>query len=191
MTFESRKNPILDKLSRALLAGSCLTGMAGIATASTIIQGVPPAPAEFPTNFPGYLLPLGTTQVIGTLPGCIDCEGAGEQPAWFEVQGLVSSSPFTVTSCCENDAFYEVLDSSGGFLGVSDFESGATLNGTVPTDGNLVFLVGEECGNCSSPQSYEVTLSDTASVPEPSTLAMAGLALAGALAWRRKRTPTN
>jgi hypothetical protein len=193
MTLENRKNPVLDKLSRALLASSCLTGLAGIANANTIIQGVPPAPAEFPTNFPGYLLPLGTTQVIGTLPGCTGCDTEGGQDGWFEFQGLVPSSPFAVSSCCENDASYDIFNSSGSFLGYSDFENGAILNGTVPTDGKLVFLVEDECGDCTNvaPNPYEVTLTDTASAPEPSTVAMAGLALAGALAWRRKRTRTS
>src|ERR1700677_4978732 len=102
MELEHRKNPVLDKLSRALLAGSCLSGLAGIANASTITQGVPPAPAEFPAQFPGYLLPVGTTQVNGTLPN----GGGQDLVAWFEFQGLVPNSSFTAGGCCAENAIF-------------------------------------------------------------------------------------
>ena len=97
MAFENRNNPVLDKLTRALLASSCLAGAAGIARADTIIsEGLTPAPSEFPNTSPGYLLPVGTTGVNGVV-GCAECEG-GEETNWFEFQGLLPGSSFTITN---------------------------------------------------------------------------------------------
>lgn len=187
MALENRTNPVLDKLARALLASSCLAGAAGIANAASIItEGIAPAPAEFPITAPGYLLPVGTTEVIGALSDCSEC--GGEDTNWFEFQGLLPSSSFTFTACCENDAFYSVFDTSLNFLGGGDFERAISVTGAVPTNGDLVINVATECGECGI-QNYQLTLNASqAAAPEPSTLATAGLALAGALAWRRKRT---
>ena len=189
MALENYNNPVLNKLARALLASSCLTGAAAIATADTIItQGVSPAPAQFPHSAPGYLLPVGTTQVNGLFAACTEC--AGQDTAWFEFQGLLPGSHFTTTSCCENDSIYAIFNSSQDFLGSSNFEQGLNTSGTVPTDGKLVVVVADECGSCSM-QNYQVNLDAQLNTPEPSTLATVGLALAGALAWRRKRTRNN
>jgi hypothetical protein len=186
VALENYNNPVLNKLARALLASSCLTGAAAIATADTIvIQGVPPTPATFPHSPPGYLLPVGTTQVNGVFAACTEC--GGQDTAWFEFQGLLPGSSFTASGCCENDSSYAIFNSSQVFLASSDFENGASASGLVPTDGNLVVVVADECGNCSM-QNYELSLNAQLDTPEPSTLATAGLALAGALAWRRKRT---
>jgi PEP-CTERM motif len=186
VALENYTNPVLNKLARALLASSCLTGAAAIATADTIItQGVPPAPAEFPHSPPGYLLPVGTIQVNGVFVACTEC--GDQDTAWFEFQGLLPGSSFTTFGCCENDSTYALFNSSDVFLGSSNFRPADGVDGTVPTDGNLLVAVSDECGNCTM-QNYQVNLDAQLDTPEPSTLATVGLALAGALAWRRKRT---
>jgi len=186
VALENYNNPVLNKLARALLASSCLTGAAAIANADTIItQGVSPAPAEFPHSAPGYLLPVGTTQVNGFFAPCTEC--GGQDTAWFEFQGLLPGSSFTTSGCCENDSNYAVFSSSQVFLASGFFEGGENASGTVPTDGDLLVVVADECGSCS-PQSYQLNLDAQLDAPEPSSLATVGLALAGALAWRRKRT---
>jgi len=193
MALETRKNPVIDKLARALLASSCLTGAAGIATASTIItEGIAPAPAEFPVSAPGYILPVGTTEVIGTLNGCSEC-GVGEDVNWFEFQGLLPSASFDFSPCCEGEGTsYSVFNTTMDNLGNCNLEAGCDVIGAVPTNGKLVVRVVAECGECGT-QNYQLSLTSALApgTPEPSTLATAGLALAGALAWRRKRTRIN
>ncbi len=190
MALQNRKNPVLDKLARALLASSCLAGAAGIANADSIItEGVAPAPALFPTSSPGYVLPLGTTTVNGAL-----CEGecgvGTEHVAWFEFQGLLPASTFVVTpfSSVSVESGYEVLTSTGGFINSCDLEAGCTVTGAVPADGKLAIGVFSECGQCGIIP-YQINLAASLEpTPEPATLPTVGLALAGALAWRRRRT---
>jgi hypothetical protein len=192
VALENRTNPVLDKLARALLASSCLAGAAGIANASTIItEGIPPAPALFPTSAPGYLLPLGTTEVIGAL--CTgECGSDTEDVNFFEFQGLLPASSFVITPVSGGfEGGYEVLSSTPVDLGGCDFESGCHVSGAVPADGKLVIETYAECGECGT-VSYQINLTASlAPAPEPSTLPAVGLALAGALAWRRRRTRVN
>ena len=191
MALEIRKNPVLDKLARALLASSCLAGAAGIANASTIItEGIPPAPALFPISPPGYILPLGTTRVNGTL--CDGECGATEDVNFFEFQGLLPASSFVITPVSSGfEGGYEVLSSTPVDLGGCNFESGCHVSGAVPANGKLVIETFAECGECGT-VTYQINLTASlAPTPEPSTLAAVGLALAGALAWRRRRTRAN
>ena len=188
MALENRKNPVLDKLARAWLASSCLAGAAGIANASSIIiEGVPPAPALFPTSAPGYLLPVGTTEVTGAVCNS-EC---GEDTNWFEFQGLLPASSFTIspTSAGGEGGSYQVFNTALDFLGGCGFESGCNVTDIVPANGKLeVETLACECGI----QPYQLNLTASlASTPEPSTLPTVGLALAGALAWRRRRTRVN
>jgi len=178
MTLENGKNPTLDKLARALLASSCLAGAAGLASASTIIEGVLPAPATFPTTGPGYLLPVGTTDVQGTTPGF------GNE-SWFEFQGLLPNSTFMFRpDCCEAPANYTVFNTSSVVLTGDNFENCCTISGSVPGNGDLVVeIVGEGAAGVA----YGLSLSAPLGSPEPSTLSAVGLALIGALAWQRRR----
>ena len=58
----------------------------------------------------------------------------------------------------------------------------------VPADGFLEVEINTLDGERGIGSSYQVTLTDdTTSLPEPGTLATVGVALAGALAWSRKR----
>jgi hypothetical protein len=71
-------------LARTLLAGTCLTSAAGVASASNIVEGVGPAPPDFSNTSPGFLLPAGTTQVYGTVTSV-------DPSDWFQFQKLPGS----------------------------------------------------------------------------------------------------
>jgi MYXO-CTERM domain-containing protein len=184
MPDRRNQSTVPEKFARALLATTCLTAASGIAAADTVIEGQGGAPLDFANNFAqAYLLPLGTTIVTGTV-------SISDTNDFFEFQGLVAESAFSFQipqiTCCEGlianiyNSSYEGLDGGGVSM------AGRTLSGTVPSDGNLIvqFYVNAE----NAERAYEIDLvSGTSPSPEPATLPAAGLALAGALAWRRKR----
>jgi hypothetical protein len=71
------------------LAGTCLTGAAGVASSATIIEGIAPAPSDFSNTSLGFLLPAGTTQVDGAVTIGADNDD------WFQFQNLLPLSPFS------------------------------------------------------------------------------------------------
>jgi hypothetical protein len=175
-TSTGKRSKIANRFAQALLAGTCLAGASGVASASVVIEGLDPAPADFPNAFSGYLLPVGTDIVAGTLTSGTD------EDDWFQFEGLLPLSPFSITASQPDTWDFSVFNSSGVLL---DSGSGdpVTFSGTVPADGVLIANVNYNEGN-----SYQVSLTaDLAAVPEPGTLAMTALALGGALAWRRRR----
>jgi hypothetical protein len=186
LAFENRNNPVLDKLARALLASTCLAGAVGVARADSIIyEGAAPAPLQFPTTSPGYLLPVGTFAVAGGVMEC-ECEGS-EDTNWFEFQGLLPGSHFTISNSTEASGGFSVYSTTPSLLTGCGFE-GCSTSGAVPQDGDLVIATFTECSECGV-QQYEIELdAPLDGAPEPSTLATAGLALAGALVWRRRRS---
>ena len=179
-------NPRWGRFRRSLLATTCLSvGVGGSATAGAITEGTAPAPADFPNSSPGTLLPLGTTIVFGTLTG------GGDLQDWFEFQGLSGLTPFTLLGQynplgLERGTHFSVFNSSNSLIGSTTLEGfGGTVSGTIPADGNLIVEVNGAV--LSAPYEMALTASLGAQAPEPGTLATAGLAIAGALAWRRKR----
>jgi len=186
---KERARKSLQKLARTLLATTCLTGASsGVALGSVITEGLSPAPGDFPNTANGYALPVGTTQVNGAISLTTD-------PAdWFEFTGLLGGSSFSLRATAPGTAYSDNLtlqsDTSVNIAGPIDFSHGNPANLgplTVPADGNLVVGItqGEGGGN------YTIILNGTLAptgTPEPATFAGVGLALAGALAWRRKRS---
>lgn len=207
-----------DRYARALLATTCLT-MASThgVMASTITEGVPPAPDDFPNFSNGYALPTGTDTVIGNLGGQLPNEGGRDTQDWFEFSGLTAGANYVLTANyyllnAEAGVKASLYTDGGSFIGTGSLEVafggiGAVFNGTVPSDGKLVvdvFLEQEESQpgtafvpsvvpNFQTPSqespAYIVNLSTpTSGVPEPATLGGVGLALtAGAVAWNRRR----
>ena len=180
-----KQSTFAKKFAGALLATTCLTGASGaVANASTIIEGVLPAPTDFPNTAPGFLLPVGTTLVEGGL-------GPSDGSDWFEFQSLQGGGSFSEL------ATYAVDSPEAGFqvaiystaldlLNIGTLEgSGQVLSGTIPGNGELLVNINSESGRSFG---YDVSLTAPPGAPEPSTLAGAGLALATALAWRRRRT---
>ena len=194
--------------ARGLLATTCLTVACGAtAVAGTITEGVGPAPTDFDNSPKGYLLPVGTTVVNGYI-GALPDEAGFDNQDWFEFQGLTPGASYTFHAAYsplglrsesgngESNVFTDLFTDSGAILGEGSIEGlGKTITGVVPEDGFLgVAMFSEgftgpfaELGIPRGGSFYQVTLDTTESVPEPATLLPVGLALAGALAWRRKR----
>ena len=86
-----------------------------------------------------------------------------------------------------------LFDTSGTSLGTGSLEAFAnhTLTGIVPVNGDIVVNITHftsRQGNYEVDMSTTSTSSGPAGVPEPSSLALLSLPVAGALAWRRRRT---
>jgi hypothetical protein len=208
----------VENFARGLLATTCLTAACGSsawASTVTLTEGAQ-------ETAPGALLPTGTNIVDGFIVRGV--EGAGSAD-WFEFQGLTPGSNYTLTGAY--DPLGPRMTSANGETGLrmsvftdtltplftdQSLESaGASVMGTIPSDGNLeveIYTRGVEGVTASAVlrsfanvegsveggqfgSSYQVQLIQTAevgsTVPEPANLTTAGLALAGALAWSRKR----
>ena len=206
MSPKSGKSQVLESFTRGLLATTCLgVACTGTAAAGTITEATSPAPADFPSSPNGYLLPLGTTVVNGTVGNGSGVEGGFDFTDYFEFQGLAPGGSASVTGVfnplgTEAAIFYTVFDDIGTQLAIGSFETccsghgGNTSNFTVPGDGNIVFEAFSSCGSettCGSGrgQGYTVTLSaEQSAVPEPATLPLTALGMgAVALGWRRRR----
>jgi hypothetical protein len=190
----------LENFARGLMATTCLTLACGTsAVAGTITL----TPGAQPTS-PGTPLPVGTNIVNGFV-GSLPSEAGTSTTDWFEFQGLAATDNYTVTAVY--NPFGARGESGNGETGlrVSLFNnsavpyfsnqsmegSGATLQ-LVPGDGFLEVEIvgGTTFGPSPAGSFYQVTLTDngpSTATPEPGTLATVGLALAGALAWSRKR----
>jgi hypothetical protein len=193
----------LENFARGLMATTCLTlacGTSAVAGAITLTPGAQP-------TSPGTLLPAGTNIVngwVGALPG-----EAGSFPIdWFEFQGLASTDNYTLTAAYNPLGGRPASGNGETGLSVSLFNnsavpyfSGQSMEGAgavlqlVPGDGFLEVEVvgGTNFGSGPVGSFYQVTLTDNgpSATPEPGTLATVGLALAGALAWSRKRRQTS
>ncbi len=178
-------NTIWDRFAHALLATTCLTaGAGGVASATTVIvvEGSIPG-GDFANSSPGYVLPFGTNEIQGTLTNTTDTKD------WFEFDNLFPGEAFSLHGVYtplhqEKGVTFQVF-SHGSQFGTSSLEGqGRPINGTTPEDGTIVVQVQFAQSGVAH---YQFTLTDDYLIPEPSTGAGAGLALAGALAWRRKR----
>jgi hypothetical protein len=203
--LDSQKNPelprSLENIARGLLATTCLTVACGAgAVAGTVTEPI----GDFPNTEPGLLLPVGTTIVNG-FAGYEPGESGYASPDWFEFQGLTAGDTYTLTAVYDPLGPFRTSGNGESGLTVSVFTSSQSalfsnksmegagvsganaLMGTVPGDGKLDIDIASHNENAGS--YFQVTLTQNApsSVPEPGTLAGAGLALAGALAWSRKR----
>jgi hypothetical protein len=171
----------LRKLTRHLLATSCLTVAAGSAHATTV-NG--PFGGSFGT---ATALPVGTTEITDSIPFNV-----GAVSEWVVFSGLQSGASFSFsgieTVSGRPPGSVSVRDSLNTDL--LDFALPASGQpGTVPTDGKLfVDVQFQSCGDCGTTDfTLDLTAPLASSTPEPGTIATAGVALAGAVALRRKR----
>jgi hypothetical protein len=173
----------LRKLTRHLLATSCLTVAAGAAHASTVFG---PFGSSFAT---ATALPVGTTEIQDT----VTTGGFDNVSEWAEFSGLPDGGTFSFSATevlNGNTVSGSVSVRNSSDTDLLDFSIPASAQtGAVPSDGVLyVDVQFGTCGSDCAPSSYTIDLSAApSSVPEPGTLAAAGLALVGAVALRRKR----
>jgi hypothetical protein len=180
------KHTRLKKLARHLLATTCLTaGVAAIADAQVVTEGVSPAPADFGNTFAtAYLLPNGTTQVNGTVQ-----QGA-DTADFFTFQGLQGGTGFSFSASGNSPIalsldIFNSSDTQIGSTHIFTSVEGASGTGTVPVNGELIFDV---FSGSEAREAYTINLTATQS-PEPGTLGAMGLGLAAgaALVMRRKK----
>lgn len=201
----SEAKRVISKFAKTLLGATCLTaatGGAAMAGTITYTEGVNPAsPAEWPATGPGTALAAagipGTTIVNGFTNDTTGFIG------FFELTGLGTGTFTASANVTEGgDTAISVFADAGagGALlegGGGGTESGPGLFGpdfsnplvfpslAIPSDGNLVIEILDFNEDSAS---YSVTVNTTPSgVPEPSTMGMVGLGLAGALTLSRKR----
>ena len=158
-------------LSKALIGTTCLTlSAAGPAVAGTVIESV-----DFPgTRAAAVSLPVGTDTVQGG--GC--CSDFDD---FFTFQNVPFGShtfTFSFDNCC-------------GFAS-ADIYVGPATTPTYSHVSSLIFSLIETSNvtigvNMEGEVGYTASLTGVAA-PEPSTLLLGAAGLAGALAWRRKRS---
>ncbi len=158
------------KLARKLLTTTCLTAVAtGAAQATTFNETT-----DFSNNSAtANLLPLGTDRVLGSINPSGDID-------FFKLTGLTPGALYSLIGTYEGSARYTVLNSALATLNTA-VDNPALLTGTIPGDGMLVV------GVLQNEQIAFYDLNLQTSIPEPSTAAGVGLALAGALALRSKQ----
>lgn len=176
----------MDKFARNLLATSCLTLAAGATAQASVFN----ESTDLPNSPPHFALPGGTDEVNGST----DYRFSSDPDDFFQFTGLLPGGNFTLVF--ENQptfflrSFLVISDTSNNILGEGAiFEGGSQIfTGTVPGDGKLNIRIGsiEEGGGL-----YRVSLTADSDVPEPATVIPAGLALAGALAWQRRKKAVN
>jgi hypothetical protein len=181
---------MIGRFARTLLATTCLTvastGAALAGSINTYTEGTSPAPTDFPNTGPGTALPGGTTETI--VNGHVTL--AGDQFDWFEITGL-GAGTFTVSAIADSGdadsiSIFNTSNLSTPLEGPTSFNTTTAANfGAVAVPGNGDVVVEIAATNEGS-GNYTVTLNNTSSVPEPSTIATVALGLAGAFALRRK-----
>ena len=177
----------LRKLARALLGTTCLMVATGTAFATTFTETT-----DFPNTAPGTVLPVGTTQVNGSVNISTDMSD------YFEFVGLLPSSLCNLQATPTGTGYSDLVSvqTSGGTVlagptllsqttggGVS---SVTFINLTMPSDGKVVVDISQFEGGGP----YTVTLNAnlaSAPTPEPFTLSTSLLGLGAAEALRRRR----
>ena len=166
----------MKKFIRRSLVTTCLVVAATSAAHASIINETSVVGADFNNTF-ALLNSLGpgVTEVIGAINPFDDLD-------YFSISGLAGGLGYTITGIYTAMASYEVL-TSGNVVLNSLNNNPASMSGTIPDDGILVVHVA----NNEQMSTYDLSLTAASSgVPEPGTLAGAGLALASGIALRRK-----
>jgi hypothetical protein len=190
-----QKTSKLRRLAAQLLATTCLTAATGMAGTISYSEGV--TPVDYPNSSPGTSLLAaanpGTTNISGAVSGT-------DAADFFELTGLGAGTFVASAVLGEGGpAVFSVFDdtsallagggnSSTGGAGLFGFSSPGPFNSgslAIPVDGNLILEVLRYHEGSSN---YTVTVTTTTSgVPEPSTVGLVGVGLAGALTLARKR----
>ncbi len=177
-------NETLTKAGQGLLTATCLTAVAAVpAAASTFTQST-----KFSSdNNSPTILPSGTTEV--DMLGEDYLGYTREEFQYFELSGLTPGDTlnftFTHGSIFEGD--FSIYNSANTSTPLFSTYNNVTSSLSVPSGGNLTFEYWFD-GNYSNPISLTTDATYSSATPEPGTTALAGAALAGVLAWRRRRS---
>ncbi len=179
--MNSRKETVsafLKKFSRTLLATTCLTvagaaaSQAAVLTESTDLSNSVSSPT---------ILDPSINTVIGNFSDGSPANFNFDPADYFQFTGLTPGSSFTLNWTPNGYVTLRAYDPANTSTPLIDYTSpnASTFNGTVPNSGALTVGAINSEG-----MGFQVSLSG---VPEPGTLSVTGLALAGALALRRKK----
>jgi hypothetical protein len=174
----------VNSFKNTLLASSVLTTIGFGASATTLVEGVPPAPADFPNTTSGTSIDFSMFQsVTGTLTAVSD-------PAdFFTFTGLTPGDDFSIT--------FNRLIGCGSCLSPFDFTAdglsavtltppqSVTKTGVLGAAMLTVGVTDTDTFALGMAEGYSVTLSESLPVPapKPSAAAIFAVGLAG-LAWR-------
>jgi hypothetical protein len=176
----------VNSFKSTLLASSVLTTIGFGASATTLMEGVAPAPADFPNTSPGTSIDFSMFQsVTGTLTNVSD------QADFFTFTGLTAGDDFSITFTTtamgsSNSSFLFTADGFSETLGPGSSKTDTgVLSDAMLTVGVTDTKSGPGVGTA---EGYSVTLSESpAGIPEPSTAALFAVGLAGLAVARRKR----
>ena len=180
----------MNRFTTTLLASTVLTAVGSGSFAATFVENTTvPVIADF-ANTVGSADPINFA-TFQTVQGNLSSHNPSDLADFFTFTGLTIGDNFSITFTRDGGptsftftagGFAETLASGStrtdsGVLGSTSLTVGVTI--PVPDLGGFA-------------EGYTVTLSETASrVPEPSTMAIFAIGLAGLAAARRKRRPVN
>jgi hypothetical protein len=166
----------LTKLSRTLLATTCLTIFAGVAGATNSFPESSAPGGDFPGSFAtAYSLPVGTNEITGSL------FNTGDQD-WVIFSGLLGGASYSFAGTAVGLSV-NVRDSSN--LSLQSFGiTGSSETGVIPGDGELIAEVFNSTDNAGA---YTLDLTAPLAAPDLGTVWSLGTGLAGALALRRRK----
>jgi hypothetical protein len=161
-----KQSTFAKKFAGALLTTTCLTAASGaVANAATIIEGTLPAPNDFPNTAPGFLLPVATNLVEGSL-------GVSDPSDWFEFQSLQGGGSFSELATYAvhgQEAGLQVViyNTAMARLAIGTLEgSGTLLTGTIPGNGDLLVNIDSEAGR-NVGYNVSLTANTVAGTPVP------------------------